>query len=57
MRVLGIDMGRRRVGVAISDATGTLARPLPTFTVTSPADAVQRVADGKRCASRRRKTV
>src|SRR6185295_10864902 len=38
-------MGRRRVGVAISDATGTLARPLTTLTVTSPADAVQRVAD------------
>ena len=45
MRVLGIDMGRRRVGVAISDATRTLARPLTTFTVTSPADAVQRVVD------------
>lgn len=44
MRVLGIDVGRRRVGVAISDATGTLARPLTTLMVTSPADAVQRVA-------------
>ena len=28
MRVLGIDFGRRRIGVAISDATATLARPL-----------------------------
>jgi putative Holliday junction resolvase len=45
MRVLGIDMGRRRVGMAISDATGTLARPLTTLIVASPADAVQRVAD------------
>ena len=44
MRVLGIDVGRRRVGLAISDATGTLARPLTTLTVTNAADAVQRVA-------------
>ena len=44
MRVLGIDVGRRRVGLAISDPTGTLARPLTTLTVTSPADAVDRVA-------------
>ena len=28
VRVLGIDYGRRRVGLAISDATGLLARPL-----------------------------
>lgn len=31
MRVLGIDFGRRRIGIAISDATGTLARPLTTI--------------------------
>ncbi|MEX0980170.1 MAG: Holliday junction resolvase RuvX [Gemmatimonadota bacterium] len=31
MRVLGIDFGERRVGVAVSDATGTLASPLPTL--------------------------
>lgn len=35
MRVLGIDVGRRRVGLAISDPTGTLARPLQTLTVDS----------------------
>jgi len=29
-RVLGIDVGERRVGLAISDASGTLARPLAT---------------------------
>jgi putative Holliday junction resolvase len=28
MRVLALDVGGRRVGVAISDPTGTLARPL-----------------------------
>ena len=44
MRVLGIDVGRRRVGLAISDPSATLARPLATLTVTSAADAVDRVA-------------
>jgi putative Holliday junction resolvase len=33
-RVLGVDVGRRRVGLAISDSTRTLARPLTTLTVT-----------------------
>ena len=33
MRILGIDVGRRRVGLAISDASGTLARPLVTLAV------------------------
>lgn len=28
MRVLGLDYGSARTGVAVSDATGTLARPL-----------------------------
>lgn len=28
MRVLALDYGRARTGVAVSDATGTLARPL-----------------------------
>ena len=45
MRVLGIDVGRRRVGLAISDPSGTLARPLRTLTVTSAGDAVERVVD------------
>lgn len=31
MRVLGIDYGERRIGVALSDPTGTLATPLPTL--------------------------
>jgi putative Holliday junction resolvase len=31
MRVLAIDWGRRRIGLAISDATRTLARPLRTI--------------------------
>ena len=31
MRVLGIDYGERRIGVAVSDPTGTIAQPLPTL--------------------------
>ena len=33
MRALGIDVGTRRIGLAISDPTGTLARPLTTLTI------------------------
>jgi putative Holliday junction resolvase len=33
VRILGIDVGRRRIGLAISDATRTLARPLTALTV------------------------
>ena len=31
MRVLGIDLGERRVGIAVSDPTGSIAQPLPTL--------------------------
>lgn len=31
MRVLGIDFGEKRIGLALSDPTGTLASPLPTL--------------------------
>ena len=34
MRVLGIDVGAKRIGLAISDASATLARPLGCVTVT-----------------------
>lgn len=44
-RVLGIDHGERRIGLAISDATRTLARPLTTLTVTGAGHAVARVVD------------
>jgi putative holliday junction resolvase len=30
MRALGVDFGEKRIGVAVSDETGTLASPLPT---------------------------
>ena len=39
-RVLAVDWGERRVGVAISDELRTLARPLPTLFVDSPRQAV-----------------
>ena len=31
MRVLGVDFGRRRIGLALSDASATLARPWQTI--------------------------
>lgn len=31
-RILGIDYGLRRIGLAVSDPTATIARPLPTLT-------------------------
>jgi putative Holliday junction resolvase len=43
MRVLAIDVGERRVGLAISDPTRTLARPLATLTV-APGRALDTVA-------------
>ena len=35
VRLLGLDFGNKRVGLAVSDASGTLARPLRTITRTS----------------------
>ncbi len=32
MRIAGIDFGERRIGLAVSDPTGTLARPVATIT-------------------------
>jgi putative Holliday junction resolvase len=43
MRILAIDIGRKRIGLAISDPSGTLARPLSTLTVTDR-DAADQVA-------------
>jgi putative holliday junction resolvase len=43
MRALGIDIGERRVGLAISDASRTLARPLETIAVNGPQEAVELV--------------
>ena len=43
-RILAIDLGTRRVGLAISDVSCTLARPLETIVVASDVDAADRVA-------------
>jgi putative Holliday junction resolvase len=42
-RALGIDVGERRVGLAISDVTQTLASPFATLAVDSTDDAVRQV--------------
>ena len=44
-RVLAVDWGERRIGLAISDPGGILATGLPTLTVRSSDEAVARVAD------------
>jgi putative Holliday junction resolvase len=36
MRTLGIDYGERRIGLAVSDMSGTLARPLGVVSVRGP---------------------
>jgi putative Holliday junction resolvase len=43
-RILAVDVGARRVGLAISDVSCTLARPLEAIAVSSDADAADRVA-------------
>jgi putative pre-16S rRNA nuclease len=45
MRVLGIDVGERRIGFAISDPSRTLARPLETVTVAGASAAIDRAAE------------
>ena len=41
--MLGVDVGERRVGLAISDASGTIARPLSTLHVASAAEALTKL--------------
>lgn len=51
MRVLGIDYGARRIGIALSDPTGTLASPLSTLTYRAgkrpPLAEIERIAREK----------
>lgn len=49
MRVVAFDVGTRRTGVAVSDPSGTLARPLTVLTGDTLAAAVDLVAE--LCAS------
>ena len=43
IRVLAIDWGSRRIGVAISDSTGIIARPLGIINHTSRAEDAERI--------------
>ena len=45
MRTLAIDLGTRRVGLALSDAGGTLATPLEVVHVTTPQQAPDRAIE------------
>ena len=44
-RYLGLDLGGRRIGVAISDPGATIARPLETITVTGISQAVRQITE------------
>lgn len=51
MRVLGVDFGQRRIGLALSDDTALLARPWQTIAAgATPADSAVAVADVVRLA-------
>jgi putative Holliday junction resolvase len=43
-RMLALDVGERRIGVAVSDETGTLARPLTFITRASRREDFERIA-------------
>jgi putative Holliday junction resolvase len=45
MRVLGLDVGDRRIGVALSDETGTLASPLFTMERIGPRKDLRALAE------------
>ena len=47
MRTLAVDLGARRIGLAISDASGVLARPLEVIEASGPAQ-LSRVAEAVR---------
>ena len=42
-RILGLDFGRRRVGVAVSDLLGITAQPLTTWTGLGETELIQRI--------------
>jgi putative Holliday junction resolvase len=44
LRILAIDYGRKRIGLAISDPLGITAQPLPTIVEKSPEKVFQRLA-------------
>lgn len=44
MRALGLDVGDERIGIALSDALGTMARPLEVIARSAGAASFQRIA-------------
>ena len=44
-RFLGIDFGTRRIGLALSDPTGTLATPLPFLENSGPKEVVSKLQE------------
>ena len=42
-RILGLDFGTRRIGLALSDPTGTLASPLPFLKNSRPSDVASKL--------------
>ena len=44
-RTLGIDFGTRRIGLALSDPTGTLASPLPFLENTGPREVAAKLQE------------
>ena len=44
-RILAVDWGERRIGLAVSDPLGVLASGLPTLQIRGEAEAVAKVAD------------
>src|SRR5271163_630773 len=45
MRILAIDYGSQRIGLALSDPTGTLARPLPFLLAKGDAKLAREIVD------------
>jgi putative Holliday junction resolvase len=45
MKVLALDFGRARTGVAVSDPTGTIARPLGTVERAATAEGLRELAE------------
>ena len=43
MKILGIDYGEKRIGLAISDELAVIAKPIKTLKVKSFADAVSKL--------------
>ena len=53
MKVLALDYGSARTGVAVSDPTGTLARPLGSVEQASTEEGMRRLVDLVRMARAR----